>query len=317
MKKLDVVANFVCYLERKISWCPRTPSTKASSAIYNKDKGQKIGWRRFHFFSKIDRKTISWTLFLLLILVGAPTLINYLFFNTFHPPDLFPFYSFEVVPVEPSDYTTTVENGSFRTFEDWFTITIFENGSFIPHEYPPFFTTRIEIKTKPFFLDYNQIVKVNYYWLSVDKNGFPFGDYYASLEYLDENSNRTFTEEHSELIHAVSVSQIRENEYSYPFPSPATSPGSGFQLPKASWNEYVFKLVAYTNATARPDEPMARFVLAYQYKSSITVMGYRINLETIGYMILLLPFALLAIALLFQTIKRKHNGFHSSTNLAN
>jgi len=319
MRKIRIISNLMYSIERSLRWCPKPPATKAQSAIYHKDDGQRLRRWRLRIFGKPDVKTMTLTLFLMLILIGAPTLFNYLFFNSFNPPnpDLFPFYSFEVIPVEPSDYTTTVENGNFRTQEDWFTIRIFENGSFIPNEYPPFFTTKVEVKTKPFHLDASQIVRVNYYWLSMDKNGFPFGDYYARLEYQDESTNRTFSELHSQLIHAEGISQIKENEFEYPFPSPATSPGSGFPLPKASQNEYVFKLVAYTNATVNPDEPIARFVLAYKYKSSVTIMGYRINLETIGYIALLLPFALLATALLFQTMKRKHNRFHSSTDITN
>jgi hypothetical protein len=266
-------------------------------------------------------KTVPLTLLLALIFVGTPTLINYIFFNVFHPynpPDLFPFYSFEVISVEPSDCTITVENGNFRPQEEWSTILIFENGTFIPLEYPPFFTTKLEVNTKPFNLDASQIVEVHYYWLSMDKKGFPFGDYYASLEYRDENSNGTFSELHSRLIHAEGISQIRENEIEYPYHGPAPAfiePGSGFPLPKAFQNEYVFKLVTYTNVTNNPDEPIARFVLVYKYKSSITIMGYRINLETIGYMALLSPFALLTIALLFQKIKRKHKGFHIFINI--
>jgi hypothetical protein len=294
-------------------------------------------------------KTIHLTLFLMLILMGTPTLINYLFFNTFHPPDLFPFYSYKVIPVEPSDHIITVENGSFRPQEDPFTTYIgsfensavpvsgeemnesvpyvFENGSIITLDHPLFFTTRVEVKAQPFSLDASQIVELNYYWLCMDKNGFPFGDYYAGLEYLDVNSNVTVDEVLSQLIHAEGISQIREYDYEYGYPYtvatatlsiPASNipqPGSGFQLPKASQDEYVFKLVAYMNATVKQDEPVARFVLVYKYKSSITIMGHSINLETIGYMALLSPFAILAAALMFQKIRRRRNRFHGSTNL--
>jgi hypothetical protein len=277
---------------------------------------------RLHVFGGTGMKTISLTLFLMLVLIGTPTLVNYLFFNTFHPPDLFPFYSFKVISVELSDHLITVENGSFRSQAQYATTYVFlENGSVIPLDYPLFFTTKVEVKTKPFYLDSSQIVEVNYYWLSMDKNGFPFSDYYASLEYRDANSNITIDRVLSRLLNAEGMSQIRENTDEYPVPSfmsvpPSIErPGSGFQLPKASQSEYVFKLVAYTNATAKPDEPIARFVLVYRYKSSITIVGYGINLETIGYMTLLSPFAILAAALMFRMIKRRRNRFHGSTNL--
>jgi hypothetical protein len=296
MKKPDIISNLVYSLERKIGWCPKPPTTKSKGAIYHKDYGQKLRWGKLHIFGITNTKTIRLTLFLMLVLMGTPTLINILFFN---PPNLFPFYSSEIVPVEVSDHTTTVEKGRFSSqFET--------------------FTTGVEVKTKPFNLDASQIVEVDYYWLSMDKNGFPFGDYYAGLEYGEENSNKTVDEMgySIRLIYSEGVSQIRDNEHEYRFPSPAPAFGiHGFQLPKAFQNEYVFKLVAYTNATVKPDESIARFVLVYKYKSSITIMGYRINLETIGYTALLLPFALLAIALMFQIMKREHDRLPGSTNL--
>jgi hypothetical protein len=336
MKKLGITSNTVYSLRRKLGWCPKLPATKAQSATYPKDYGQEPKRWGLHIFGRPHMKTLYLTLFLMLIFMGPPTLISILFF---HRPNLFPFYSFEVIPVGPSDHIITVENGSFTprenitvengifiTLENYFTprenysrpiifreAIFFENGSIIiPNEYPSSSTTRVEVETKPFHLDASQIVEVDYYWLSMDKNGFPFGDYYASLEYRDTNSNITIDELHSQLIDAEGIYQIRENEIVFRFLSPILPWTQGFQLPKAFQDEYVFKLVAYTNATVKPDELIARFVLVYKYKSSITIMGYGINLETIGYTALLLPFAILAAALLFQTIKRKHNRLYAS-----
>jgi len=322
MKKPDIISNLIYSLERKIGWCPKPPTTESRGVIYHRDYGQKLRLGRLHIFGKPHIKTIHLTLFLTLVLMGTPTLINYRFSNTFYPPDLFPFYSFRVISVELSDHIITVENGSFRSQAQYATNYVFlENGSVIPLDYPLFFTTKVEVKTKTFYLDASQIVDVNYYWLSMDKNRFPFGDYYASLEYQDANSNITIDKVYSRLLNVKGMSQIRENEDEYPVPSfmsipPSIErPGSGFQLPKASKDEYIFKLVAYTNATVKPDEAIARFVPVYRYKSSITIMGYRINLETIGYMTLLSPFAILAVALMFQIIRRRRNRFHGSTNL--
>jgi hypothetical protein len=227
-------------------------------------------------------------LFLMLIFVGSPTLINILFFNR---PDLFPFYSFEVIPVGLSDHAMTVENSN------------------LPTNTAPFFATRVEVKTNQFHLDPSKIVEVSYYWLSMNEDGFPFGDYSAGFEFREDSSNNTTNDVNSyRLIYTEGVSQIKENEYEFRFPSPALPSWiHGFQLPKAFQNEYTFILVAYTNATINPDELIARLVLVCKYKTSIAIMGSIINLETIGYMTLFLSFALLAVALLFQIIKRKHS----------
>ena len=65
-------------IERSLRWCPKPPATKAQSAIYHKDDGQRLRRWRLRIFGKPDVKTMTLTLFLMLILIGAPTLINYL-----------------------------------------------------------------------------------------------------------------------------------------------------------------------------------------------------------------------------------------------
>lgn len=256
---------------------------------------------------KKGKRMNLWFIFLvsLLILAGIPTAIHFIL----EPPD-FPVGSFTVEPLTLSDHTVTFENDSFAFSLDYWTVD--DQGQVEMSEKQIWFATKVEITTKWLKLDLNHVVdrSTRYYWLSNDEGGFPIGEYASSFLYRESETHK-----HKETEVVCGWRSISEDWESHVTPhitelqfmgrpylwnttgelliSMINEEGRGIPLPKSFLNEYSFKLVVYTNATIGPDEVPARFVLIY--KNAMFIGSLRIDPPTIGYGMILLPFALLII----------------------
>ena len=241
-------------------------------------------------------------------MAGIPASIHFIL-----DPSDFPVCSYAVEPLALSDHEVTLEKGSFA-FSFEYGVIGKENPMQVEMVREEIrFTTKVGIRTKWLSLDPNRIADraIRYYWLSNTEGGFPIGEYASSFIYRKDKAPsynetevtcgwRSIREEWESRMPA----HIRELQLTGRIPQEAISfvsdevlmsltyrEDQGITLPSSFLGEYAFRLVIYTNATVKPSEIPARFVLTY--KNAIFIGSLRIDPQAIAYCTISLPFVLL------------------------